>query len=286
MKTLVRSCTSCGVPEAEVKPFEMKMMMQGDTHGNTVAIRRALRYAQVEGCDELFVVGDFGFGWSRSSTGDAFVESVSRAAISYDIDVYWLDGNHENFDLLEGYGYFKHDGPVEICERVFYVPRGTVLKRGVHNILVIGGAYSVDKAYRTEGHSWWPQEEITYEDLEKCADACAEAGTIDVVFSHDAPNSAFVAAMSIAVDGDLAEMQHLVWKNDQQFPGACPNRASLELILQATKPTLWVHGHYHSAYDVDLNGTRVLALDMETEKGALAVLDFGLPTVDFDRVGE
>lgn len=277
----------------------MKLLVAGDWHGNTVATRRALGFAQKEGCTEVFQVGDFGFGWSRSATGDAFVEAVSRAAIAYGIDVYWLDGNHENFDLLEERGYFKHDdGPVEICERVFYVPRGTVLERDGHRILVIGGAYSVDKGARTEGKSWWPQEEITYADLDKCA----EAGEVDVVFSHDAPDSAFVAALLAAVDGDLADMEHLVWKNDMAFPGAAPNRKALELVLEGAQPKLWVHGHYHAAYETTLGfdsaqevfpgtgrprrQTRVLGLDMETERGALAVLDFGLPTVDFDRVGE
>lgn len=261
----------------------MKSVIAGDWHGNTVAARRAMHFAEREEAEEVIQVGDFGFGWSKSKTGDAFVESVSRAAHAYQTNVYWLDGNHENFDLLEGFGYFKHDGPVEIAERVFYIPRGTVLERFGWSVLCIGGAYSVDKKYRTEGKSWWPQEEITEEDLEKCA----EAGEVDVVLSHDVCNSGFVGALSQAVNNNRAEMQHLVWKNDQAFPGAAPNRHALELVLESAKPKLWVHGHYHSPYRVELaNGTKVVGLDMETEVGALAVIDWGLPALDWYRVGE
>lgn len=259
----------------------MKTVVAGDWHGNTVATRRAMHFAQKFGASEVFQVGDFGFGWRQVASGDAMIDACSRAASAYEVDLFWLDGNHENFDKLEEIGAFGAQEPVELAPRVFYVPRGCVIERDGKRALVIGGAYSVDKKYRTPHKSWWPQEEITHADLERCY----EAGEVDVVFSHDAPHPAFVAALTLAADGDLAEADHLVWKNDLAFPGAAPNRMALQSVLESANPRLWVHGHYHTQYEALLaNGTFVYGLDMETEAGSLVLLDWEENPVDIVRL--
>lgn len=251
-----------------------KILVQGDLHGNTSALRRAFQFAQRNGCTFVLQVGDFGYGWDQTNHGDKMITASAKIVEEFDIPLFWLDGNHENFDRLEAAKAFGADEPVEMAPNVFYLPRGTVINLDWmgknYRLLAIGGAYSVDKAYRIWGKSWWPQEEITADDLDKCY----EAGKVDIVFSHDAPGSAFMAALMIAADGNSREMAHLAMKNDQRFPGAKPNRDALESVLQSAQPKLWIHGHYHSAYTADLpNGTHVIGLDMENEVDAFYVLN-------------
>ena len=42
----------------------MKILLQGDTHGDVGAVRLALIEAQRAGCSEVIQVGDFGYGWA------------------------------------------------------------------------------------------------------------------------------------------------------------------------------------------------------------------------------
>jgi hypothetical protein len=151
---------------------------------------------------------------------------------------------------------------------VTYLPRGTVLERYGSRILIIGGAYSVDKAMRSPHLSWWPQEEITVADEVRCE----AAGKVDVVLSHDAPNSAYVAALA-QILGD-AQQTHLGWKCDERFPGARPNRMALEAILDACRPRLWVHGHYHQHYVAQAKDCQFIGLDHENMPGSWYILEY------------
>ena len=62
------------------------------------------------------------------------------------------------------------------------MPRGTVVDTKVGTMLFIGGADSVDKFWRTENVSWWADETISDEDVEK-----VKPGHYDYVFTHCCP---------------------------------------------------------------------------------------------------
>jgi len=251
----------------------VKVCLSGDMHGNTASVRTHLHKAQEVKADVLIQLGDFGYGWKWNWTmnRDEFTYKVSKAAQAYEIPVWWIDGNHENFDLLESVGAFGADEPVEIEPMVFYVPRGVVLPVGDSNVLFVGGAHSVDKQYRKPHQSWWPQEEITQPEYYRAtADGLPK---IDVVLTHDVANSGFLGALSLAAD-QHESMEHLEWKNDRQFPGAKYNRITLEALWQHHLPERWFHGHYHAAYDIQVGPTHFYGLANENERGAYRIETF------------
>jgi hypothetical protein len=126
--------------------------------------------------------------------------------------------------------------------------------------MAMGGGVSIDAHFRTEGLSWWPEELITDEDVD---DAVA-AGEVNVLLSHDAPNNPSL---------DRYLIKHSAYVIGQGYEGykvddiSKANRAQMDLIYQATKPKLVIHGHYHHFY-VNENyetGQRIVGLDRDTK---------------------
>ena len=167
----------------------IKFAVAGDEHGNKHQFEKDADFAYGEGCDFIFVVGDFGYGWKiRDDDVDDFSEFAGRVS---PIPVIWLDGNHENFDHL----YLKSNvpfTPTEVAPNCWHTPRGTILNLAGRPVVAFGGAISVDRQTmpRVEGVSWWHQEAITYGEVERFRehwDASAFS-MADVLLSHEAPD--------------------------------------------------------------------------------------------------
>jgi len=230
-----------------------KTLVAGDWHGNLMHAERVMREAARLGATRVLQIGDFGYGWSlleKPSPGSnnycAFTQEISRLALEVKIPVYWIDGNHENFDLLEAAGAFAQNEPVGLLPDVTYLPRGVTLEWGGQRWLFLGGAHSVDKAHRTPHQSWWEQEELDLRDVaralghvndlrtEDFSRGLARPRPIDVMAVHDAP-------LHSLVPGD-----HSVWAHKDQ--DTRPNREKLMQVALQARPALLVHGHYHVRY--------------------------------------
>lgn len=253
-----------------------KVILGGDTHGDANQVFWLIDQAKAEGAQAVFVLGDFGI-WSHLDGGD-FVRHVSNRVSRIKIPVYFLPGNHENYDLLEQYEKVNErtkDGFVVIEPGVFYSPRGHRWTWSGVKFLSLGGAYSIDKFHRVQedrviseraqrflasGYrlgakeryalssphlSWWPQEEIT--DGER--DRAIEGGEVDVLLTHDKP---LVAKPR--------------W-NRKNIPECIPNQEQIQRVVDATRPGLLVHGHLHYAYEdkIESTDTFVKGLDCDPE---------------------
>ncbi|MEG1805423.1 MAG: metallophosphatase, partial [Clostridia bacterium] len=80
----------------------------------------------------------------------------------FPFSILFVDGNHENFDLLDAYPIeIWNGGKVhKIKESIIHLMRGQVFEIEGKKFFTFGGATSVDKCCRTEGKSWWPQVDI------------------------------------------------------------------------------------------------------------------------------
>lgn len=219
----------------------MKVLLAGDTHGNERHMRRLFTHAASVGAERIIQVGDFGFGWEWEGVDDerrcTFTTRVSTLVQEHGIELWWLDGNHENFDLLElelAAVSVADDGTYELRPGVRYLPRGSrPVITGVR-ALVCGGGVSIDRRWRTAGTSWWPQEVITEADVARCR----ESGTARVLLSHDMPWEVTVIDRHMA-DSWGEEIRH----------GVYTNRTRLSQVLVACGADLVVHGHLHHRYD-------------------------------------
>ena len=76
---------------------KVKIGVTGDTHGEDT-IRRFLISRKCEFTD-LFVCGDFGYIFYGGPFEENIVDSISRLGLN----IYFVDGNHENFEKLSKY---------------------------------------------------------------------------------------------------------------------------------------------------------------------------------------
>jgi hypothetical protein len=237
-----------------------------------------MKICKANGVELLIVLGDYGYGWPSYINGDGncgVTEETSLLAEKYGLQVWFIDGNHENFDQLEAVGAYGSIVPVKVEENVTYIPRGTLLKLGDSQVLFVGGAYSVDKGRRSPHISWWPEEEITTAETNRAL----SHEKVDVVLSHDVCDTGFRAALSLALfPGETNRhpdaMNHLVYKNDQHFPHARFNRHTLEAIWEHYHPKRWYHGHYHASYQAREHGTFFNGLANNTHPGAFEIVEF------------
>jgi len=241
--------------------MSFKIIAAGDTHGFLDAWKyQILPDAKKEGANIVLQVGDFGL-WPGGD-GLKYLEKLARWATAWGVTILWLDGNHDWFDQLEALGAFGADHPFQIGDMpIFYLPRGYRWEWEGVTCLALGGAYSVDKNARTRGIDWWPQEEITFDDM----DRAMEGGPVDVMFAHD-------VFEDIMVPGVHAHEK-------DRFPEARHNRQRLQYVIEKVQPKLYVHGHYHVAYEKRYKGTTVVGLNMSgpwnrQRLGQTIVIDF------------
>jgi len=154
------------------KGFEMKIYVIGDIHGGFEFLPNILK--DVHPSAFVVQVGDFGVYREYKSRWEKVVKDIKQ-------HIFFIDGNHEEFPL-----FYDPDRrvPLPVWPQLTWIPRGTVLEVNGYRIGFMGGAASVDKALRTEGLDWWPQEVISYGEFERML---KNEGPIDLLITHTPP---------------------------------------------------------------------------------------------------
>lgn len=143
------------------------IFLTGDTHGE---LDRFFSRNWPEGrtlsrSDYVIILGDFGLFWDNSESERYWLGWLSDRPWT----TLFLDGNHENFKLLNELPrkeMFGDDVGVA-APNVFHLLRGRIYNIDDKRFFTMGGGHSIDKAYRREGISWWPEEKISKEDLDR-----------------------------------------------------------------------------------------------------------------------
>lgn len=255
----------------------MKILVLGDTHGDAPWIARACKKAAYDDCKAIVQLGDFGY-WSHTAEGETFLDQVTALLVTWRLEMFWLDGNHENHKLLRsrfGSNYkavwdteMMNNGPMyEIRDNLYYLPRGTRWTWDEVKFMALGGADSIDKQLRRPGTSWWAEEAITDEEVEYAVRGAAKSRIdhswgrhiIDVMFTHDAP---------YARHQDDTSNQY-----DRKYPLSKSNKLRVRRVMDTVRPKLLVHGHQHRSYELHIGDTLVKGLGMNGDPGSMWILD-------------
>jgi hypothetical protein len=93
--------------------------------------------------------------------------------------VYYVTGNHDHEPCYRGIAE-----PTEMAPNLVFVPRGTVLELDGRRIAFLGGGDSlIDRVVRRDGVDWWPDEQVTMEDVARFEGA----GRMDLLVTHTPP---------------------------------------------------------------------------------------------------
>lgn len=203
--------------------------------------------------DHVIICGDFGGVWYGDESEKKRLEELSNRRFT----TLFVDGNHENFDLLAQYPVVEYHGgrAHQIMPGIYHLMRGEVFELEGLTFFAFGGASSHDisdgildrstfvsddafrrvcramnhagRLYRVLHESWWPEElpsmdemENGVRNLEKCG------GKVNYIITHCLPG----------------RIQAGFGSGNYQ-----PDRLTdyLNLILVSTQYDMWYCGHYH-----------------------------------------
>jgi hypothetical protein len=186
--------------------------------------------------DVMIINGDAGFLWysnQKSPNNRMLQEWINSLKFS----LFVVLGNHENYDLFESLPTIeKFGGTVRWCERtpkVYYAERGQVYTINGKIFWCFGGGFSIDKARRTEGVSWWKQELPTQAEMEFGLKTLEDYDRVDYIITHDCPSKVYHFIPKYVLIGSEAK---LTPKNINLYF----DRVWNEQVFGE-----WLCGHYH-----------------------------------------
>ena len=219
-----------------------RILLVGDTHANTACALAVIDHAAAVGADVIVQVGDFGF-WPRAKKGRKFLRKVEWRLAQAGIELWFVDGNHEDHDAL-GRRPIEPDGRRRIDE---HLPRGFRWTWDGTTWLAAGGGASVDRTYRMPGVSWFPQETLT--DVQVAA--MIDAGPAEVVVAHDCPmGTAFLHARYD--QGTPARDRVTMWPAEQLVESD-QHQARLRWLVDGMRARTVIHGHHHVRFSDTLD---------------------------------
>lgn len=206
--------------------------LSGDTHG-TFDLQKVEDFFEIEKLmrdvskqDYLIILGDTAICWD-GGTKDVWVKECLQ---KLPVTVLWLDGNHENFDLLSEYPVTNWQGGKvhRIAPDIIHLMRGCCFEIEGKTFWTFGGAFSIDKMYRTENISWWKQEMPSKEEYDRGLQSLKECNfCVDYILTHTAPRHVAEAICNTVYPGE-EELQYY-----------------LQDISQKTEFKEWYFGHWH-----------------------------------------
>ena len=211
----------------------MATFLKGDIHGNLFEVIEFINRFELGENDNIIILGDCGIAWRKDRKDlDQNIKLWNES--SNGVKLYFLDGNHENFNILNSLPIENNMG--KIADNIYHLRRGEIYEFEGKKILVCGGADSVDKYRRVENFTWWKEETISQETIDNIP-----AGHYDYVLTHCCPRSIF--------DNNRVYLSTLQFLDENKI-----NHNSEDMLEQLKdKITFdhWCFGHYHINRNLD-----------------------------------
>lgn len=226
----------------------------GDCHGewDRFSVENFPEQREMTRDDFVIVCGDFGI-WDNSPRERWWLDWFGKKNFT----LLFCDGNHENFDQLEGYEVVAfHGGRAHrLRENVYHLMRGYVFDLCGKSFFVFGGARSHDiqdgileagdfsspakmraafrrrrasgQKVRINHESWWAQEMPTRAEMDFGMESLGAVGNqVDFVVSHCAPQ----------------EIASLILQEEREPD---PLTQYFDTLAGRVSFSKWFFGHYH-----------------------------------------
>ncbi len=218
------------------------IFLAGDIHGN-LEVQKVVDFFEayphpLSKADTLILLGDTAICWDDGPM-DAQLQLVLQ---TLPVTVAFVDGNHENHDLLNNRRVVSWKGGLahQIREDIYHLMRGEVFTLEGKTFFTFGGGYSVDCLRRTPGLTWWEREMPGKEEYQKgLANLQAHGNRVNYILTHTAP--------SWVLEQELFEL----------FEGEEPLQEFLDEVAQCVTYDHWYCGHFHVDATPDATFTMV-----------------------------
>ena len=228
----------------------------GDTHGGfqRFGSKYFPQQTQMGRNDYMIICGDFGGLWDGGQKDQHWLDWLDEKSFT----TLLVDGNHENFDLLNALPEKEwHGGRVhEVRENILHLMRGQIFTFSGLTWFTMGGASSHDiqdgvldpedpdfeqkywllrrmrGMFRVKGRSWWAEEMPNAREYVEALKNLEQVNwKVDCILSHCGPSS-------------------VVRKIDPSY-GSDQLTDFLETVNQRCQFTYWFFGHYHDNRIID-----------------------------------
>lgn len=227
-------------------------LIHGDTHGTFLWMSNGCLKDYKPEETAILILGDAGFDFYLNKTDERKKKEVEAKGYY----IYFLRGNHEQRpSLVPGYEIINDP---EVKGAVYCDPRFPHIRAfmdyGFYQIkgytcLIIGGAYSVDKAWRLmragnlteetnipKKSGWFNDEQLTKEEMADCLQKVklfhATGKVVDFVFTHTCPYSYQPRDMFLNfIDQSTVDNSMEHW---------------LDEVGDSVNWGVWCFGHYHA----------------------------------------
>ena len=206
----------------------------GDTHRDFTRIN----YLKDKKENTLIILGDAGINYYLNKEDKLLKEYLQKQ----NIKLFCIRGNHEErpeniktykeINMFDGKVYIEKDYP-----NLIFAKDGEIYNIDNKKVLVIGGAYSIDKEYRLlNNYKWFKDEQLTQKEMEIIYKK-VKGKHFDIVLTHTCPykyepRETFIKGLD----------QSKIDKSMEHF---------LDKIEENIKYDKWYCGHYHTEKQID-----------------------------------
>ena len=184
--------------------------------------------------DYVIICGDFGGIWNNSNEDKYWLDWLKDKNFT----TLFVDGNHENFNLLNEYPVTEWGGGKVhfINDSVIHLMRGQVYTINKLKFFTMGGATSIDKENRVENKSWWKEElPSDLEFIEAIKNLDKHCWKVDYVISHTTSNRIVDYMGYRKEDNDL--------------------NSFFSMLEKELEYKHWYFGHFHRNWEIDNKNT-------------------------------
>ena len=214
-----------------------RIFVTGDTHRgedwNKINTKNFPEQKVLTKDDYLIIAGDFGALWFNDKSDEFFLKEYSKRSFT----TLFVDGNHENHDLLDSYPVEMWNGGKvhRVADTIIHLMRGQVYEIDGKAFFTMGGAQSTDVGRRKEGKSWWPREMPSDEEYEEALNNLKKHDfKVDYIVTHCCPEE-IVGAQDVFFNRRSNKLTC--------FLDSLINEYHIEYKA-------WYFGHYHQDKDI------------------------------------
>ncbi|MDD4699800.1 MAG: metallophosphoesterase [Oscillospiraceae bacterium] len=158
----------------------------GDMHGDESRFYDR-EWRKLKSGDTLIVCGDFGYLWNGGEREKSVVKYLGTRKFT----TCFLDGTHENFDMIDKCRetIWRGGRVHRINGKLFHLMRGQIYTIEGIRIFTFGGGESEDKDIRSEDGKWWREELPTPAQIAEAAQNLDEVNLeVDYILTHEPPS--------------------------------------------------------------------------------------------------
>lgn len=211
----------------------MKLIrVTGDTHGEHGRFIYAHNNKEWDEKDIIIVCGDFGYIFRNNEEEKKFLDEIENWPYTF----CFVDGNHENFAVINSLPVETWNGGKvhKVKNNVYHLMRGQVFQIEGKKIFTFGGAYSMDRIFRTLNRSYWEEEIPNGKEYKEAVENLRKHDNkVDYILTHTAPREMILRMGFTPHDREL------------ELAGF------LEFLMHEIEHKHWFCGHWHK--DLDLS---------------------------------